>query len=204
MKNKIIVLSVLGVFLFLCLFGFVYLKSKKVVAVPVAVAPVVDSVSQVTFISVDFDKIPLSDVVQFVSSRSKVKILFDGLGTSPITWQEFDFNQDDLLRSFIRVVVASGFEYAFLDGAVVISLISSNTTKYQKLDFMLTDKGLYFLFDDKVLEASKMPCSLSFRNGDWFAILSFPSVSSGSKNVASATVPVLSSIQPPSPRLPLL
>jgi len=119
--------------------------------------------------SVDFENTQLAEVVQFITAKTHVKFVFDGLGTNPITWQEFDVPVFDLVKSFERVLKSSGVNFTYSDGCILLTKRMPQS-ELERLDFAISEKGTFFLYRGKVYEASTLLCSLRRINGQWFAV----------------------------------
>ncbi len=120
-------------------------------------------------VSVDFENTQLSEVVQFITAKTHVKFVFDGLGSSPITWQEFDLPLPSLVSSFERVLKLAGINCKHTDGHILLSK-ATVLNELERLDFAISDNGSFFLYRGHIYEASKLPCSLRRINGQWYAI----------------------------------
>lgn len=176
MKSKLLVFTVLAVFLVmgLLLTPLVASKLKKspvasprpvhaqAIAEPAKPAPI-------ETVSVDFENTQLAEVVQFITAKTHVKFVFDGLGTNPITWQEFDVPVPVLVRSFERVLKSAGINFKPADGSILLTK-RIDQGELERLDFAMSEKGTFFLYRGNVYEASTLPCSLRRINGQWYAV----------------------------------
>ena len=177
MKSKLLVFTVLGVFLVmgLLLTPLVASKLKKPPVTsprPVNAQAITEQPARpapIETVSVDFENTQLAEVVQFITAKTHVKFVFDGLGTNPITWQEFDVPVFDLVKSFERVLKSSGVNFTYSDGCILLTKRMPQS-ELERLDFAISEKGTFFLYRGKVYEASTLLCSLRRINGQWFAV----------------------------------
>lgn len=138
----------------------------------VPVQPAAPAVKPPT-VSVDFDNVPLAEVVVFVTGQTGKGFTFAGNESKPITWIEYHIERAKVLDSFKAALAASGLTLKPGNPEETLFVIEQpEEVKVPcKLDFASSKRGTFFLFDATIYPKETFPFPLQQQGGHWYALV---------------------------------
>jgi hypothetical protein len=123
--------------------------------------------------AVDFDNVPLSEVVQFVTSQTGKGLVFSGNESTPITWIESNLSKETLFDSFQAAVTASGLQLEPVnDGHTVFTVKKPEEPQTAVLlNYARSSRGVFFLLGSTIYPLKKFPYPVRYDSGHWYALL---------------------------------
>jgi hypothetical protein len=124
-------------------------------------------------VSVDFDKVPLTEVAQFVTGITGKGFILNGSEALPISWIEYNIARQKLFDSFANTLTAAGLVLkSTTDDKTVFTINKAEEIKVPyKLDFATCARGTFFLLGSTVFLKEQFPYPVKHESGSWFAII---------------------------------
>ncbi len=124
-------------------------------------------------VSVDFDKVPLADVAQFVTGITGKGFILNGSESVPISWIEYSITRDKLFDSFTHTLTAAGLVLKpTTEQKTVFAVDKAEELKVPyKLNFATSKRGTFFLLGSTVYLKEQFPFSVKYEAGSWFAMI---------------------------------
>lgn len=123
--------------------------------------------------AVDFDNVPLSELVQFVTSQTGRGVVLSGSESLPITWIESNLTKETLFASFQSAVKASGLllEPGNEQGTLYTVKKPEEPKTAVLLDYARSSRGVFFLLGSTIFPLEKFPYPVRYDSGHWYALL---------------------------------
>lgn len=148
MKNNILILTISLLFLFnVTCYGF-------------------DNPAE--YVSVDFDKAQLSELVLMVSDFTGASFVFDDQIELPVTWSQRDIHKDELVPTFINVLTSLGYTVNLIEGSNNFWSIKTDPTL--SAGSIGISSGMYQL---KNINADSVMDSVKILYGDKMAVAAY-------------------------------
>jgi len=124
-------------------------------------------------VSVDFDKVPLTEVAQFVTGITGKGFILNGSEALPISWIEYNIAREKLFDSFANTLTAAGLVLKpTTEQKTVFSIDKAEELKVPyKLNFATSARGTFFLLGSTVYLKEQFPYSVKYEAGSWFAMI---------------------------------
>ena len=123
--------------------------------------------------AVDFDNVPLSEVVQFVTSQTRKGLVLSGYESTPITWIESNLSKETLFDSFQAAVTASGLLLEPVNNGHTVFAVKKPEEPQTAvlLNYARSSRGVFFLLGSTIYPLKKFPYPVRYDSGHWYALL---------------------------------
>ncbi|WP_319586008.1 hypothetical protein [uncultured Desulfobulbus sp.] len=124
-------------------------------------------------VSVDFDRVPLSDVVLFVTNQTGKGFILNGAGEKTVSWIEYNIPREKLFDSFSHALSSADLVLrSTTDEKTVFTIERAEDLKVPfKLDFATSNRGTFFLLGSTIYPQDSFPHQVKYDGGHWYALI---------------------------------